>query len=62
MTSYWEARNEAYTYFHNNIRPIPHYTNSFGNFTPYDLADIHNNDVDSFRHAYKLVFFMEQGQ
>jgi len=55
-----EARDEAYAYFDNEIRPLPKDSNSkIDPFAP----GLDDNDVDAFRHAYVSgVFTQEYGK
>lgn len=54
-----EAKNEAYEYIHENIRPLPKKDGDFNEFADGFL----NNDVDALRHAYVSgVYTMEYGE
>lgn len=53
----FEAENEAYTYFDQNIRKLPRNENGSWDFT---TGEYSNNDVDAFRHAYVSGVFTQE--
>lgn len=52
-----QAENEAYEYFHENIRALPETSQGFWDFASGEFAD---NDVDAFRHAYVSGVFTQR--
>jgi hypothetical protein len=51
------SEEEAYTYFHNNIRPLPKKEDGSWDFK---TGKFHNNDTDAFRHAYVSGIFTQK--
>ena len=51
-----EAENEAYLYFHENIRPLPKTKEGHWDFK---TGEFINNDVDAFRHTYVSGVFTQ---
>lgn len=59
LTLMEDARQEAYEYFHDNIRTLP--KNEHGEFavTEKNRDKFYDNDVDAFRHAYASGVFTQ---